>query len=139
MGNLIQIRTVIVVVALFFVSGCNGYERTSDPERMHDIASNLKDVATSVDGLVKFGNGQSLSESELLLEAVDHDKSRLRVFDGFELHVRRVGKNSSLLLCKGDQAIIEDTGCTPQSDLNYWQIELKKPCNFTIELLAVCN
>lgn len=139
MELIIYRKVFVAVFALILVPGCNGYEKTSDPEKMYDIASGLKDVATSVDGLVKFGNGKSLTESELILEAVNQNRSRLNIFQGFELHVKIEGNNSSLLLCKGDEAMIEDTGCTPESDLNHWRSASAAACEFTIDLQAICQ
>lgn len=135
------IRNIILItaVSVFFTVGCNGYEKVSDREKMYDVASVLKDIATNVDGLIKYGNGKYLEESELILEAVNNDQSRLKIFDGFELHVKIEGNDSSLLLCKEGDAILEDTGCTAESDLHHWRANYLPACDFTIDLSAVCQ
>lgn len=135
------IRNIILItaVSVFFTSGCKGYEKASDREKMYDVASALKDIATSVDGLIKYGNGNNLEESELILEAVNNDQSRLKIFDGFELHIKIEGNDSSLLLCKESEAILEDTGCTAESDLHHWRSDHLPVCEFTIDLSAVCH
>ncbi|MDV6317212.1 hypothetical protein [Idiomarina sp. HP20-50] len=129
----------LTLLSLLLVAGCNSYADSSDPEKMYDIASDLKDLAAGVDALVKFDNGKNLTKSELLLKAVNHDSSRLEIFTGYDLQLKIEGENSSVLLCEGNRAIIEDSGCSAKSDIHHWKNDSVMACEFTLDLTKVCK
>ncbi|RUO66249.1 hypothetical protein SAMN06297229_0259 [Pseudidiomarina planktonica] len=139
MAMIYRTVTGIAVVLAVLLSGCNSHADTKDPETMYDIASELKDISTSVQGLVKYGNGNELSESNLILQAIDNDESRLEIFSDYTLRVRVDGQRSSVLLCDDDIALIEDSGCTPEVDLHHWNTDVANQCSFVLNLDKVCD
>lgn len=129
----------VVAFLAILVSGCSSQANTKDPETMYDIASELKDISTAVQGLVKYSDASNLSEPDILLEAVDNDSTRLEIFADYKLRVRVDDQRSSVLLCDDDVALIEDTGCTPEVDLHHWNSGAANQCHFTIDLADLCH
>tara|TARA_R110002020_G_scaffold360574_5_gene573359 strand:- start:870 stop:1292 length:423 start_codon:yes stop_codon:yes gene_type:complete len=130
--------SVTLLIAMATV-GCNSHAQTKDPEVMYDMASKLKDIAFEVQGLVKYGDGESLSNSELLLAAIDNDKSTLEIFGEYEISILVEGTRTALMLCDNKVALIEDSGCTPEVDAHYWNEDKIYSCDFKLELEKVCH
>lgn len=131
--------SVLAGVLLVSLLGCNSFASDTDPEAIYDLASRMKHVATSVDGLVKFGDGKTLSKEELLLAAVKNDPTKLEFLDGYTTNIKVEGNNTAILLCKDETAVIEDTGCTAESDVHHWKADQPVACSFTLNLDQVCQ
>lgn len=130
---------VTVLTILILTPGCKAQNELNDSEKMYDLASDLKDIASGVDGVVKYGDGRSLSETELLLESVNNNEKRLEKFSDFQLRVKVEGNNSAVLLCQDDIALIEDSGCTAESDLQSWNDDITRSCDFSLNLKKICR
>ncbi|MCU8024391.1 hypothetical protein RJP56_17625 [Shewanella baltica] len=139
MGLNTNVLGFLAIIFSFAVLGCGCQANDNKPEIMYDYASRLKTIASGVDGLVKFGDGQSLSNEELLLKAVNGKNELLQFPEGYSLSVRVIGNNSEVMLCSNERALIEDTGCTAKSDLHHWQAETAVSCDFTLNLSDLCH
>lgn len=129
---------VAYLLTAFTLLGCNSHAAKYDPEVMYDLASHLKDVAESVDGIVKFGDGKMMSNDELIKVATESYPERREIFSRYNLLIKIDGANSALLLCKSNVALIEDSGCTAVSDVQHWMSDQEIPCEFTIDVSAIC-
>ncbi|KKM96843.1 hypothetical protein LCGC14_1174050 [marine sediment metagenome] len=106
---------------------------------MADLASQLKDIATAVDGTLKFSETPYSTTDELLKAAVNNDLSKLTPFNEYTFIVDVQGDNAVLLLCDADTALIEDVGCTAQSDIQHWQAKKAQKCEVTVNAQQFCN
>jgi len=110
-----------------------------DSRTMCPLASALTKVARAVD--VSVANDPSVATmrgEEIVRAATQHDPSLLEPFGRVSVVARVEGRNSSVLVCTADGrvALMEDAGCSPQSDSHLWNADL--PCGFTLDLAAVC-
>ncbi|MEI8616564.1 hypothetical protein P4S63_00600 [Pseudoalteromonas sp. B193] len=64
---------------------------------MADLASQLKDIATAVDGTLKFSETSYSTTDELLKAAVNNDLSKLAPFGEYTLIVNVQDDNAVLL------------------------------------------
>lgn len=139
MAITIGIRYITYLLTAFTLIGCNSHAAKYDPEVMYDLASHLKDVAESVDGLVKFGGGKAMSNDQLIIAATETYPERRELFDQYNLLIKVEGDNAALLLCESNVALIEDAGCTAISDVQHWKSDQILPCEFTIDVSVICN
>ena len=106
---------------------------------MADLASQLKDIATAVDGTLKFSETSYSTTDELLKAAVNNDLSKLAPFEEYTLIVNVQDDDAVLLLCDANTALIEDAGCTAQSDIQHWGSGVIHQCEITINAQQLCN
>lgn len=130
-------RFYIVLIAILLTSGCKEDTKYSD-EKMYDIAAKLKDTAKALDGFAKFSDLSSLSDQEMLLQAVKNNPEQLSVFEDYQLLVDIQGSNAVLMLCDGEKALIEDAGCNLDLDKIYWQ-QQNNSCVITLKAKDVCD
>ncbi|WP_105212926.1 hypothetical protein [Pseudoalteromonas sp. T1lg22] len=128
-----------LLITTLFAVGCSSFAHSHDPERMADLASQLKDISAAVDGTLKFSSEKYLSSQALLLAAIDNDKTRLQAFQNYQLIIEIQDNNAILLLCENEIALIEDAGCTAQSDIQHWQSLNKVACTVSINSSEVCD
>lgn len=131
--------SVLIGLILISLVGCDSLPKNKDPEIMYDLASRLKHLATAVDGLVKFADGDKLSKDELLLAAVKNEPSKLRFLEGYTTKVKIEGNNTAMLICRNETAVVEDAGCTAASDVQHWQASQPVACVFTLTLAQICQ
>ncbi|PCK31319.1 hypothetical protein [Pseudoalteromonas piscicida] len=130
----------IALAAVIVLSlGCTKTAYSNDPEDMADLASQLKDIAAAVDGTLKFSTNKFDDPQTLLLAAINNDTSKIAPFEGYQLKVETQANHAVLLLCKDEVILIEDAGCTAQSDIQHWQSEQKQACQLTINTTEVCK
>lgn len=106
---------------------------------MADLASQLKDISAAVDGTLKFSSQTYTEPHALLMAAINNNQDKLIPFKGYELKIFTQGKNAVLLLCEDGVLLIEDVGCTAQSDLQHWQSTNALACQHTIDTSQICN
>lgn len=119
--------------------GCASSANTHDPEKMADLASQLKDISAAVDGILKFSSEPYTDPHKLLLAAIKDDKTRLKPFKNFQLKVVIQEQNAVVLLCEEETLLIEDAGCTAKSDIQHWQSDEKKKCDVSLSINKICN
>ena len=100
-------KHLLYISLIVLLSGCYTPKK-NNPEVMADLASQLKDIATAVDGTLKF--------SETSYSTTDE-----------------------LLKCDANTALIEDAGCTAQSDIQHWGAGVIHQCEITINAQQLCN
>ena len=129
-----------LVTVIVLSLGCTSTASSSnDPEIMADLASQLKDVAAAVDGTLKFSANTFNDPQALLMAAINNDASKIAPFKGYQLKIETQANNAVLLLCKDEVILIEDAGCTAQSDVQHWQSKQKQACQLTINTTEVCK
>lgn len=143
---LITISIAASLLSATALTGCTVFSednRDYSTEEMFDLASKLKDLATAVDGTLKFSDTKfdqsTHSQTALLLEAVNNDVQKLEPFSDYELILSIQEDNAILLLCDDDIALIEDIGCTAKSDLQHWQATQSHSCQITLDATALCQ
>lgn len=132
-------RFFVFTVLVILATGC----ATPTPEReMNSLASALTKLAAAVDASVRYDDPPTgLSDTEMLRLATSHDPSLLASFASFELHVQRVGSDSSVLICRASagQAVLEDAGCTALMERHHWKSQTALACEPTLDLPTICK
>ncbi|CAM3049028.1 hypothetical protein [Pseudoalteromonas distincta] len=131
-------KHLLCISLIVLLSGCYT-SKNNNPEVMADLASQLKDIASAVDGTLKFSETPYSSTDELLKAAVNNDLSKLTPFNEYTFIVDVQDDNAVLLLCDADTALIEDAGCTAQSDIQHWKSGALQQCKITINAQQLCN
>ena len=131
-------KHLILIIGMLFCIACANKPNEYEPEKMADLASQLKDIAAALDGTLKFSDTHYTEGQQLLQDAIDNDTNRLVPFNQFQIHVIIDKNNAALLLCDNNTLLIEDAGCTAQSDAQHWR-QPKKECKATLALSQVCN
>lgn len=108
---------------------------------MNHLASALTKVSAAVDATVRYKrSSDGLEGAQLLQAATAHDSSVMKPFDGLTVRVRRVGRDSSVLVCGAPDgpALLEDAGCTAKLDEHRWSNNANDRCEFTLDVKQVC-
>lgn len=114
---------------------------SGDEEKYYQLASALTKLSKAVEAEVVFENPSSQTTGEeLLSKATAHDRSLLSPFSQYSLQAVRQGGHAALLLCTSDgqQALLEDIGCSPVLDRHAWKIKSLQPCRSVIDVERVC-
>lgn len=119
--------------------GCPSLANAHEPEKMADLASQLKDISAAVDGTLKFSTKTYTDPQALLMAAINSNKNNLTPFEDYQLKVFIQDKNAILLLCEDDILLIEDAGCTAPSDIQHWQSIDTQACKVTINASKICK
>jgi hypothetical protein len=118
------------------------FSQRPDPDEMYPLASAAQRLATAVQGAVAYKNPPpDLSEEELLEFATKHDPRLLAPYGDRRIRVTRFDKASAILICERgeDRAVIEDSGCTADTDAHHWQSDEPLPCEFTLPIQKLCG
>jgi len=108
-----------------------------DAEEVSGLAAALTKVSAPVHSTVRYKNPPAdIGDAALLNLATAHNPALLAAFDGYVLKARQDGSNSSVLVCKGEIALVEDAGCTGKSDWTASQPD--QPCEYVLDLAATC-
>lgn len=135
--NKARLSLIIIVFLLF---GCASAQARSEGE-MNELGSALTKLSSSVESTVRYKKqGAGLSDEQLLLLSTQHDPAILEPFQGYYLRVLRQGGHSAVLVCTpdGSTALLEDAGCTARMEQHHWRKIPERPCEFTLNLNAVC-
>jgi hypothetical protein len=132
-----------IIFLAVFVAGCAGLptEEQAREEEMLIAASALTKVAAAAEASVRYGNPpENLSNDEFLKFATAHDPALLQPFAKYRLRALRQERHAVILVCSSDGsiALIEDAGCTAQSDRHHWRAMPAPSCVFTLESGKVC-
>ena len=115
----------------------------SAEEAMMIRASALTKLSTAVEAAVRYDAEASagLDGQALLAFAARDDAALLERFAGLELRVARGDRHASVLVCSpdGGQALLEDAGCTSRLDRHAWREADAVPCEFRLDLAALCG
>ncbi len=112
-----------------------------EEEKYYQLATALTKLSKAVEAEVVFENPSSQTTGEeLLSKATAHDRSLLSPFSQYSLQAVRQGGHAVLLLCTSDgqQALLEDIGCSPVLDRHAWKIKPLQPCRPVIDVDRVC-
>ncbi|MEL3926873.1 hypothetical protein [Aeromonas enteropelogenes] len=118
--------------------GCSSTNRYDD-EHMYDLASQFKDLAQSVDGMVKFGDLTTKNGDQILTQVFQESPEKAKPFEMYTIKVELQGDNAILLLCNKDVALIEDAGCNAELDKVHWKTPTHQSCSFTIDSIPLCK
>jgi hypothetical protein len=114
----------------------------SAEEAMMIRASALTKLSTAVEAAVRYDAEASagLDAQALLAFAAGDDAALLERFAGLELRVARGDRHASVLVCSPDGgALLEDAGCTSRLDRHAWREADAAPCEFRLDLAALCG
>ncbi|WP_394227913.1 hypothetical protein [Pseudoalteromonas spongiae] len=131
-------KHLILIMGMLFCIACANKQNEYEPERMADLASQLKDIAAALDGTLKFSDTHYTEGQQLLQDTINDDTNRLAPFNQYQLHVIIDKNNAALLLCDNNTLLIEDAGCTAQSDVQHWR-QPNNECKATLALSQICN
>lgn len=128
---------VLMIASMALLSTSCLHAAQLDKEEISGLSAALTKVAAPVHSTVRYKNPPAdISDAALLSLATTHNPSLLSPFDGYILKARQVGRNSSVLVCKDEMALVEDAGCTGTSD---WHAVLPDtPCAYVLDLAATC-
>lgn len=116
-------------------------EERAREEEMLIAASALTKVAAAAEVSVRYGNPPwNLSDEEFLKFATAHDPVLLQPFAKYRLKALRQDLHAVILVCSADGsiALIEDAGCSAQSDRHHWRSMPALACVFTLEPAKIC-
>lgn len=131
----LKIKSLIALLLVpALLVGCANH-RTA--EKMEDLSSYFKDLATAIDGHIKFGDGSSMTNEQLITTALQGNPAWQTALEGYDIKLIVEGKNSMIMLCQENIALIEDTGCTENIDKKHWTSN-NNHCEFTLNLTELC-
>ncbi|MBI2242188.1 MAG: hypothetical protein HYU59_15460 [Magnetospirillum gryphiswaldense] len=110
--------------------------------RMNELAARTTLVARAVHFTVRSSTVPAeLTGEDLIERATRLNPSMLDDFRDYTITAQRDGLVSSVLVCdkKAQVALIEDAGCTQEVERHSWQARPRLPCDFTLDLGAVCR
>lgn len=132
------IALALILITAFTSTSCL-HAQSVDEEEIATLSAALIKVSSAVHTAVRYKSPDpTLQDNALLDFAIAHNPRLLNRFDAYVLKARQTGANSSVLVCTADgtHALIEDAGCTGQSD---WHASsLTEPCEYTLDLNAAC-
>lgn len=130
----------IIALALSF----NAFaQETISEEAMMIKASELTKLSTAVESAVHYERDRSagLKGLALMKFATEHDPELLSRFSAYEVRVSAKDSHSAVLVCTADgrRALLEDAGCTAPMDRHAWNEGPETPCEFKLNLSALCS
>lgn len=116
---------------------------TFSEEAMMIKASELTKLSTAVESAVHYERDRSaeLEGQALLTFATEHDPELLSRFSAYEIRVSAKDSHAAVLVCTADgrRALLEDAGCTAPMDRHAWNEGPETPCEFRLDLSALCS
>lgn len=109
---------------------------------MYGLASALTKLSAAVESAVGFKDPPAaISDADLIVFATQHDPTLRAPFAGYRLRVLRRDPHAAVLVCTpdGQRALLEDAGCSAALDTHRWKDAPPTPCEFTVDLAAVCS
>lgn len=118
-------------------------QETFSEEAMMIKASELTKLSTAVESAVHYERDRSagLEGLALLKFATEHDPELLSRFSAYEVRVSAKDSHAAVLICTADgrRALLEDAGCTAPMDRHAWNEGPETPCEFRLDLSALCS
>lgn len=86
------------------------------------------------------GVDAGVSDDALIAFATQSNPALLKFFDGYVLRARFTEGHAGVMLCTADRsrALLEDLGCTGELERNFAEKNQLVPCEFTLDVAAVC-
>ncbi len=138
-----MLRSCTVLMCCAALAGGALADPSADEEAMMIRASALTKLSTAVEAAVRYEAEASAGlDGRALLEfAARDDAALLERFAGLELRAARGDRHASVLVCSpdGSQALLEDAGCTSRLDRHAWREADAAPCEFRLDLAALCG
>lgn len=140
-------RLITTLALLMALTSCSTQAKYSD-EVMYDMASILKDVSQAVDGELKWGNTEGLSQEEIISSAISTNPNQLPELEvlanegkvaNYRLLQEFQGDNAVMLICDGNVALMEDAGCNAEFDKIYWKSPRSNTCSINLDAAAICS
>lgn len=140
-------RLITTLALLMALTSCSTPAKYSD-EVMYDMASILKDVSQAIDGELKWGKTEELSQEEIISSATSTNPNQIpelkvlaqeaKVANYRLLHEFQ-GDNAVMLICDGNVALMEDAGCNAEFDKIYWKSPRSNTCSINLDAAAICS
>lgn len=134
------VRIIAVWIAIISLASCTVTSQQINPDRMYESASALTKLSAAMESYTRFGKpGADLSEAELLANGTEHDPALLSKLNGYKVRVLNRDRHAVVLICakEGNQALLEDAGCTGTMDVHHWNAA-PRACSFTIQAALLC-
>ncbi len=136
-------KFIYIALAVCVIMGCK-YIINEHPsaDDMYVKSAALKKLSAAVESAVQYKDAPPQLENEQLLKfATEHNPKLLDGFSPYTLKAININQHSIVLMCdvEGKHALIEDSGCTGEIDAQHWQSAGLPPCEFTLQLEAICN
>lgn len=115
--------------------------RALGEEAIYEKASALTKVSSALEAAVYFDEPpEGLRDRALLEMATQHDPGLLRPFDGFILKADHHMGHGVVVVCDatGEQALLQDLGCTAAIDDHLWQTPKREPCAVSKAATQTC-
>jgi hypothetical protein len=130
----------VLVICLLMTAGC-AHIASVDAEQMYGLASALTKLSAAVESAVGFKDPPAgITDAGLVEFATQHDPTLRTPFEGYTLRTLRRDPHAAVLVCTpdGKRALLEDAGCSAALDKHRWKDDPPTPCEFTLDLAAVC-
>lgn len=130
-----------IVFYLLVVAGC-AHAASYDAEQMYRLASALTKLSAAVESAVGFKDPPGeLADAALVEFATRHDPTLRAPFEEYTLRTLRLYPHAAVLVCTpdGQQALLEDAGCSAALDQHRWKEKPPPPCEFTVDLASACR
>lgn len=132
----------LMIFAVVLLSTSCLHAASVNKKEMNELSVALTKVSGPVHTAVRYKNpAPELHDAALLnfaLQDIENGATRLDRFSGYVMKARQVGRNSSILVCEGAVALMEDTGCTGEMDRPIWQTNPGHACEYVLDLATAC-
>ncbi len=111
-----------------------------DVGQMEELGDRLLYLTAKVQASAALGTLPDGSDQERIAFATRNDPQVRTPFEHYRLRVAQDDGNAAVLVCTpdGEQALLEDLGCTPQLDVKHWRQPNPPACAFTVDLHDAC-
>lgn len=112
-----------------------------DEQDLYEKASALTKVSSALEAAVYFDTPpEGLQDRALLEHATQDDPTVLEPFKGLTLKADHFQNHGVVLMCDsaGQEALIQDLGCTAAPDIHYWDTPEVEPCRIAPSAIAAC-
>lgn len=110
-------------------------------EDMLKLGSALTKLSAAVESTCRYKSSSAeAKDAELLAFATQHDPSLLQHFSGLRVLARCDARHGAVLICNdsGDEALLEDVGCTAKLDRHAWRDDSRTKCAYTVSPRQLC-
>jgi hypothetical protein len=134
----------LVIAVVIALTGCShlAIGQTNSEEAMMTMAAALTKVSASTEANLLYGSPtEALSDEEFLTQSVAHDPGLLTPFSGYRIAAKRTNGHTVILVCtkEGEEALLEDVGCTAAMDRHAWKDNNKSRCEFVLDVSSFCS
>lgn len=131
-------RLFFIIAVVLFASACNADDaQLCETEARYEKASIFSDLVQKVAAEYAFSDVSELSIDDVIDEVASTDENYKIILRQFNIQTKIENGNISMMMCDGNELIIEDAGCTAKVE-RVLACGERPACEFTLELSNLC-